>query len=215
MSRPSAAAAAAAPPLRSNVDELNQLVQRWLSGDRCDDLRTAISDQLDVLLGLLQRLRDYKLTNPAHRASLGEAGLAAVRMWERMLADLPCGAVSDCPEGHPLKPRPNHPKGRHASPCRRHALTLPLPPPQPHPATAAPQKFARARWHAPFPPLPHASSTCSPAASAKRASTTCAAPAATPSATRKRTASVTRPGSTPSSCSWWARLRGEWLVLAV
>ncbi len=100
-------------------------MQRWLSDDRSDYLRTAISDKLDVLLALLQRLRDYKLTNSAHRASLGEAGLAAVRIWERMLADLRCGAVSDCPEGHPLKPRPNHPKGRRASHCRRHTLTLP------------------------------------------------------------------------------------------
>jgi hypothetical protein len=108
-SRPSSAAQS--PPLGSNVDELNAMAQRWLTGDRSDTLRAQINDKFELLLALMNRLRDFIMTNPAHTATIGDAGLAAIAVWEQLLADLPCGAVSTCPQGHPLKPRSNYPKG--------------------------------------------------------------------------------------------------------
>jgi hypothetical protein len=103
--------ALAGTPLAKFVSELNVLAQRWISGDRCEEVRKGISDQMELLLGMMTKLRDYKLTNAAHRGSIGESGLFAIEIWERILAELPCGAVSACPSRHPLKPRSNYPKG--------------------------------------------------------------------------------------------------------
>ncbi len=103
--------ALAGTPFAKFVIDLNLLAQRWISGDRSEDVRKGISDQMQLLLGLMTKMRDYKLTNPAHRGSIGESGLVAIEIWQRILADLPCGALSECPSRHPLKTRSNYPKG--------------------------------------------------------------------------------------------------------
>ncbi len=47
-SRSPSAAAAQSSPLGSNVDELNAMAQRWLAGDRSDDLRVQINDNFEL-----------------------------------------------------------------------------------------------------------------------------------------------------------------------
>jgi hypothetical protein len=123
-SRPLSSGPAQSPPLGSNVEELNAMAQRWLTGDRSNALRSQINDKFEILLAMMNRLRDFTMTNPAHTATIGEAGLAVVAVWEQLLAHLPCGAASDCPQAHPLKPRPNYPKGM-PSPLTSLALLTP------------------------------------------------------------------------------------------
>jgi hypothetical protein len=188
-------------PLGNHPEQLHALAQRWQAGDRSDALRAEIDDKFELILGLLKGLRDFTMTNPAHQACIGEGGLATIAVWERLLAHLPCGAVSSCPQRHPLKPRSNFPKGALTSRTyiihhHRAPRLPPAPPlvlPQAVHATAVPPTSARE----------------SRAARAKRASSTYAAAAATTCSARKLMDLVIRPASTSLSWSLWGKRHGE------